>query len=211
MPREWDVWKYCNNYFSKHKINMMAFEFKIQLQGVSNPPVWRRLKISEKFSFEQMHIAIQNTFGWTNSHLHLFSPEGFDSSPQIGMPYEDSEEEILDSGKIIMKDIFKNEKQTFIYIYDFGDTWTHMITLEKITTEKIKTPSCIGGKGKCPPEDCGGHWGYKDFLQILSNPKHPEYQSTRYWAGLEDGEEWNAKEFDLKEANEMAGKTWLDF
>jgi hypothetical protein len=78
----------------------------------------------------------------------------------------------------------------------------HKITLEKITPEKVIKPSCIGGKGKCPPEDCGGIWGYPDFLGAVSNPKNPEYEEMRAWVGLEEGEEWDVNEFDLEEANE---------
>jgi hypothetical protein len=189
----------------------MAFEFKIQLMGIGKPSVYRKLKVPDNFTFDGFHIAIQNTFGWQSSHLFSFSPGGFGSSPQIEIPYEESEDETIDPAKIKLKEIFKKEKQTFIYIYDFGDSWTHKITLEKITTEKIKVPSCIGGKGKCPPEDCGGISGYQDLLEILSNPLHSEYDDTRTWLGLEDGEDWDASEFDLKQADKMAGKMWLGF
>lgn len=189
----------------------MAFEFRIQLQKTSKPPVWRKLKVPENFTFDRFHIAIQNTFGWLNSHLYEFSEKGDGSSFQIEIPHVDSEVEAVDSRKIKLKDIFEHEKQTFIYLYDFGDDWTHKITLEKITSEKIKAPSCISGKGKRPPEDCGGIWGYQYFLEILSNPKHPEYKEMREWAGLEDGEEWDVNEFDLEIANKMIKRDWVGF
>lgn len=31
-------------------------------------------------------------------------------------------------------------------------------------------PVCTGGKRSCPPEDCGGVWGYQNLLAALSNP-----------------------------------------
>lgn len=36
-------------------------------------------------------------------------------------------------------------------------------------------------KRACPPEDCGGIWGYKDLLAILENPEHEDYEEMRDW------------------------------
>ena len=179
----------------------MAFEFKIQLRGISKPAVYRKLKVPENLTFDQFHTAIQRAFGWHNCHLYAFSEIGYRSAFQIEMPDPDNEGDSIDSRKVKLKEIFKHEKQTFTYIYDFGDDWTHKITLEKITPEKIIRPSCIGGKGKCPPEDCGGIHGYQNFLEILSDPKDPEYEETREWAWLGEGEEWDVNEFDLEKAD----------
>ncbi|MGH2644759.1 MAG: plasmid pRiA4b ORF-3 family protein [Chitinophagaceae bacterium] len=184
----------------------MAFEFKIQLRGTSKPPVWRRLKVPENWTFIRFHLAIQRAFGWYNCHLFSFSPSVYNNDYEIQLPYEDAWEdpgvEIKSANKIKLKDIFKTEKQTFIYIYDFGDSWEHKITLEKITSEKINKATCLGGKGKCPPEDCGGIYGYQKFLETLRDPHHPEYEETRTWACLDDGEEWDVNEFSIEQVNE---------
>jgi len=53
----------------------------------------------------------------------------------------------------------KNER--FSYIYDMGDHWEHEIRIEAINPPPKKSyPTCIGGSGACPPEDCGGVDGY---------------------------------------------------
>ena len=181
----------------------MAFEFKIQIKGISKPPVWRKLKIPDNFTFHQFHLAIQNAFGWYQCHLYEFSERGYGSDFSIQMPHEESEENEMDSGKTKIKSVFKKEGKRFIYIYDFGDDWTHQIILENVTSEKILKPVCIAGKGKCPPEDCGGIYGYQNFLSILKDPTNEEYEETRVWAWLEEGEEWDTKEFNLEETNKM--------
>ncbi|MEO6949340.1 MAG: plasmid pRiA4b ORF-3 family protein [Ginsengibacter sp.] len=181
----------------------MAFEFRIQMKGISRPPVWRQLKIPDNCTFHQFHLAIQISFGWYNSHLYLFSKRGFGSDFSIQIPYGESEFNEVDSRKTKLKSIFKKVGDQFLYIYDFGDSWTHHIILDKITTEKILKPICINGKGKCPPEDCGGVDGYQDFLEAVQNPDNPEYEETRVWIGLENDEEWNPAEFDLEEVNKM--------
>ena len=184
----------------------MAFEFKIQLRGLSKPAVYRKLKVPENMTFDRFHTAIQNTFGWHNCHLYEFSAMSSGSHFQIEIPHPDNEGDSFDSRKVKLKEIFKHEKQTFTYIYDFGDDWIHKITLEKITPEKIIRTYCIGGKGKCPPEDCGGIHGYQQFLEIINNPKDPEYKEMREWAWLSKGKEWDVNEFDLEKANARAAR-----
>jgi len=183
----------------------MAYLFKIQIQGI-NPPVWRRLLVPEHLTFSKFHNIIQVAFGWENDHVYEFSPSGWDSSPTIGSQFEkyfdDGAE--MDSDKVKLSDIFKKEKQTFTYIYDFGDEWVHQITLEKITDEKLKKVSCVDGDGACPPEDCGGALDYMDFLEIIRDPKHPQYLDMLEWTGLEEGETWDkVHAFNLKAVNKL--------
>ncbi len=71
------------------------------------------------------------------------------------------------------------------YTYDYGDEWIHKVKLEGyIYREKgVKYPVCTDGARACPPEDCGGPSGYLNFLNIMANPRHPEYKEYRIWAG----------------------------
>jgi len=182
----------------------MALQFKIQLKGISKPPVWRKVLVPKNFTFHDFHRVIQAAFGWQDYHLYQFSSQGWDSYPVIAIPSDDDwEKPDMNSEKTKLSKIFTEEKQTYSYIYDFGDNWEHKITLEKITDDNSsKTASCIGGKGACPPEDCGGTWGYGSFLDVISNPEDPEHDGMLEWAGLEEGETWeDVARFDLEEVN----------
>ncbi|MCK5324066.1 MAG: plasmid pRiA4b ORF-3 family protein, partial [Desulfobulbaceae bacterium] len=97
-------------------------------------------------------------------------------------------------------DVINAEKEKFIYEYDFGDSWKHVILVEKILSNdpKIKYPVCIKGKRACPPEDCGGIWGYYDFLEVIQNPDHPEYNEMSEWW---DAGEFDPEAFDLDKVN----------
>jgi hypothetical protein len=88
----------------------------------------------------------------------------------------------------------------FTYTYDFGDNWRHVIQVEKVLAAEpgARYPRCVGGKRACPPEDCGGPWGYGDFLEAISNPKHPEHEDMLEWAG----DEFDPEAFDLEAVNE---------
>ena len=184
----------------------MTFQFKIQLKNISKPPVWRRVIVPEDFTFERLHDVIQAAFGWDGSHLYEFSPQGIGSYPYIGIPSKAAwdEKPDMNSTRTKLSKIFYCEKQTFVYTYDFGDNWQHKITLELIIDDDLsKKAVCIGGKGACPPEDCGGPWGYESFLQIISDPNHDEYATMREWAGLAEGETWNdVAGFDLEKTNQ---------
>ena len=186
----------------------MAFQFKIQLLNISDPTVWRRLLVPEQFTFLRMHNLIQAAFGWENHHLFQFSPKGYGSEPNIAMPFEDDDfaEKKVNPSKIKLSDIFHTPRQRYIYIYDFGDDWKHQIVLEKITENKILRAACIAGQGACPPEDCGGPWGYARMLEILGNPKDPEHKDMKEWLGLSKNQKWDADAFDLEKTKSRVAK-----
>ncbi|MBC8003882.1 MAG: plasmid pRiA4b ORF-3 family protein [Verrucomicrobia bacterium] len=180
----------------------MAYQFKIQLKNITKPPVWRRVVVSEKITFHDLHVVIQTVFGWDDYHLYQFSPSGYGSNPVIAIPSEgDWEKPEMNAAKTKLNKVFTREKQTFNYIYDFGDDWVHHITLEKILPGDVKTPACVAGKGACPPEDCGGPWGYEDLKAILADPNHEEHAEMKEWLGMEEDEQWDADEFDVEETN----------
>lgn len=188
----------------------MLFQFKIQLKNVTDPTVWRRITVPDNFSFYKFHLAIQAVFDWDNYHLFQFSPRGYGTWPVISIPepeYDDiNAGERLDAKKTKLKDIFIREKQKYIYIYDFGDDWKHEITLEKITDADQKKASCIAGKGACPPEDCGGPWGYEELKEKLSDPADPEYEEIKEWLGMDEDQEWDPGFFDITIGEEMIRK-----
>ena len=43
--------------------------------------------------------------------------------------------------------------------------------------------ACIAGANACPPEDCGGPWGYAALLEVLADPAHPEHAERLEWLG----------------------------
>jgi hypothetical protein len=119
------------------------------------------------------------------------------------MPGDDTWGEMnnIDYKKIKISDLLKKEKEKIVYEYDFGDGWEHDVLLEKILpdNEKLTFPVCLEGKMACPPEDCGGIWGYSDMLEILKQPKHEEYDNIIEWLG----EEFDPEHFDIEAVNKI--------
>lgn len=200
----------------------MAFVFKIKVDGSQKPPIWRKVKVNEDVTFDQFHIIIQTLFGWDGSHMYKFSPKGWGSRPEISYNFDDDfgmeapfskastfpHGERYDAEEIKLKDYFKVPKQTIIYIYDFGDDWTHTVELVEVSNEKVIVPLCISGKGSNLTDDCGGIWGFYDMVEAVNNPEHPEHEEYREWLGMEDDEKWDLNAFDLEETNEMLREVW---
>lgn len=141
----------------------VTYQFKIKLRGVSKPPVWRRVLVPSQFTFKSFHQVIQKAFGWWNEHLYQFGDAPYSQVLRIAEPNPDDwEEPTHDANKFTVGDYFKKgqQKKKLVYTYDFGDDWIHDIVLEEVLPEDRKHASCIGGKGACPDEDCGGPGGY---------------------------------------------------
>ena len=82
-------------------------------------------------------------------------------------------------------DYFTLSNRTAAYVYDFGDDWQHSVVLEEIAPlEDAGTlPVCLAGRRRCPPEDCGGAWGYEHLLAVLADPSHEEHEDLLAWVG----------------------------
>lgn len=173
-------------------------QLKIQLRGVTKPPIWRKVEVSATDTFYDLHNIIQGAMGWYNAHLHQF----IIGHNYIGLPdpYDDFMEK-KDSRKIKLGQVFTTIKDKITYEYDFGDGWEHLITLEAINEaeKNVTYPRLKQGKSACPPEDCGGVWGYIDLRAAINDPKHESYEDLREWMEMEEDEAFDPKEFDLEE------------
>lgn len=177
----------------------VIYQFKIELQHIE-PSIWRRIEVPYDYTFWDLHVAIQDAMGWEDSHLHQFEIklENSRAPGYIGIPmdddFDDNPELITRAGwEVPLSEIFTLPGVEVEYVYDFGDSWRHQILLESIHLAKSRAryPKCIDGQRACPPEDCGGAWGYQDIIKILADRKHPEYGETKEWVGR-----FNPERFD---------------
>lgn len=107
-----------------------------------------------------------------------------------------------DASKVKLSDIFSGNLRKLLYVYDFGDDWVHEITLEVVSEDKQKKAVCLSGKGACPPEDCGGVYGYENMKALFLESSGEQVESYREWLGLEEGENWDPTNFDIGEVND---------
>jgi Plasmid pRiA4b ORF-3-like protein len=163
-------------------------QIKVKLLGATKPPVWRRVQLRADTRLDELHDILQAALGWENYHLHAFSfgeEEFGPRDPELNLDFSDERQVTLGE----LTDIGAR----FRYTYDFGDNWEHEILVEDLLDPDPDThyPILVAAKGACPPEDCGGAWGYADLKEILADPNDERHQEMLEWLGLE-----NASEFD---------------
>jgi hypothetical protein len=178
------------------------FEIKIELREV-RPAVVRRVQVPGEITLAGLHQVVQVVMGWTDLHLHEFDVDG----ARYGLPDPDWDvDEVADEAGVKVFGLV-GQGGRMGYVYDFGDGWTHRLTVEKVLAAEpgVSYPRCVSGRRACPPEDVGGPWGYDGFLEAMADPSHPEHEHYREWAGGP----FDPAAFDLDEVNEeLAGLAW---
>jgi hypothetical protein len=177
-----------------------VYQIKVTLDG-SKPPIWRRIQVGSTTTLSKLHQILQTVMGWDDYHLHQYIIGGqyygdptFDESGELGI--------INEKGKRLDQLVAQADSK-FIYEYDFGDGWGHILIVEKIIEPEpgIRYPTCVKGKRACPPEDVGGMWGYGDYLEAIADPDHPEHEDMLEWHGPFDPEAFDLGAINQELAN----------
>jgi hypothetical protein len=168
-----------------------TFQIKVTLRDV-RPPIWRRLLVPSDILLPDLHDVLQVAMGWNDAHLHLFRVRD-----DCYAPPGDWASVGEDSRGVALSDLAPNKGARLVYEYDFGDGWTHDILVESVSPEPCAAVHCIAGRRRCPPEDCGGPWGYAELLSAMRDPSHERHQDVVEWCG----EAIDPEEFDLANVN----------
>jgi hypothetical protein len=175
----------------------IVYQIKVTLNG-SKPPIWRRIQVRADTTLAKLHTILQIVMGWANYHLHAFRIDSIDygeNSPELPMRSDK---------RTRLYQVIHGAKFRFRYEYDFGDSWEHVLVVERILPLEPDAhyPRCLAGKRACPPEDVGGVWGYMAFLEAIGNPEHPEHEQLLEWIG----DEFDPEAFDLEAVNRELAK-----
>lgn len=177
----------------------MPYQLKITLQDIA-PPVWRRVVVPGEFTLLDLHHVIQIAMGWEDCHLHDFTIQ----RKRYALPSEEDFDDPADESTVRLRDVVR-ARSKFVYQYDFGDGWHHMIMVEKASDYTVTVaPMCVDGARACPPEDSGGPQGYIEKLEALSNPRDSETEYLRDWMG-----DFDPEKFDLDSVNKELGQLFL--
>jgi len=155
------------------------YQLKISLDNV-RPSVWRRVVVRGDMTLDVLSDVRQCVMGWDGWHGHAFTINK--------TTYGDTESWGDDRMErdYTVADVVSKAGTQFRYEYDFGDSWIHTITAEKISTPSTpmkELARCTGGKNASPPEDCGGPYGYYEMLRAIRNPRHPQHEEMLEWLG----------------------------
>lgn len=170
-----------------------SYQLIVVLQDVT-PEVWRRVVVPGHWHLGRLHTVLQYAMGWTDSHLHEFEAGGV----RYGEPGSDSGAEVRREATARVHEVVPAVGARMLYTYDFGDDWRHDILVEA-NGEPVSQASCVEGGRACPPEDCGGPWGYTEMLEAVSDPEHPEHETFGEWLDAD----FDPAAFDVAGVNEI--------
>ncbi|QTX06337.1 plasmid pRiA4b ORF-3 family protein [Agromyces archimandritae] len=183
-----------------------GFRLRVDLQH-TKPPVWRRIEVSGDLTLPRLHAVLQATMGWTDSHLHRFRTGNDRMAPEFITPFdlEEGEEGMLED-EVRLDQLVAESGDRLWYDYDFGDGWKHVLRVEQVLDMPPEVPRCLTGKLACPPEDCGGVWGYgeladwvrSDYDGALRPEVFDSDEHARDWLPSD----WHPDRFDVDETNE---------
>lgn len=184
----------------KPKRPRAVYEIRVELDDVQ-PMVWRSFRCPADATLRDLHYVLQIVMGWTTSHLHAFQHDG-DRYTEPGPDFEMGGADI-DTDDVTVGELLRRVGDDLAYDYDFGDGWSHTVSLTAIHHDDGPELWCLDGAQACPPEDCGGPMGYARLLGILAKPKHPEHRDMRAWLEPEYPDGFNPAAFDLDLINEQ--------
>ena len=148
----------------------------------TEPLIWREVEVPTSITLKVLHDVIQAAMGWFDYHLWEFTI----NKRRYGLPMDEDwgTEPRLEASKLRLRDVLKPGKTVIDYMYDFGDSWEHRLTVTKVRAGEpdVRYPRYIGGERNCPPEDCGGLPGFYDLLDALADPAHPNHADAKEWA-----------------------------
>jgi hypothetical protein len=158
---------------STQQTDLHIYQLHVWLCEIS-PMIWRRLLVRSDSTIADLHYTLQIVMGWADTHLYRFRIRGRDYgiSRIGGIGFRD------DPHQVRLADIDFRHNERFLYEYDFGDLWQHVVRVERrLEIDAQRTyPLCIGGKRAALPEDCGGPSGF----MALQDTYSPGYFFDRY-------------------------------
>lgn len=181
-----------------------AFDLNVELILVENNAK-RKIRVGANITFERLHKITQAAYNWYEGHPYQFllfknGEEGERPSleivPDKEMAINFKTARLAHRAKL---SDYLDEYKFIVYIYDFGDEWTHYIdVVGKLDDCGENLPLLLEGENDAPPEDCGGPEGFADFLKIMSKPRHGEHKEMKEWAAEQGWERFDQRRSGLR-------------
>lgn len=186
--------------------HLRGFVVRLDLRDV-RPPVWRRLELRGDLTLLDLHYILQIAMGWQDCHLHRFRAGASRWAPYFRTEFDLSEgDDGIPEGEVRLDQVVAKKGDALCYEYDFGDSWHHLLKVEKVLDEVPETVRCTGGRMACPPEDSGGIYGFAE----LSAWVRSGYDESQLPTNFEDAEDvrawlpdgWDPDRFDPDRVND---------
>lgn len=182
-----------------------ALILRIELLNLTRS-VWRDFAVPENTALDQLHEFILMVMPWAGDHLHVFLEKRNERWTPLTPPDQGVEEQEEAEAGILLRGLLKAKGAKIRYAYDFGDDWTHEITLLGYGEPGSgdAEPRCLAGEGAAPLDDCGGPPGDEAIAQFVAARKigrHNKSDPLNDWVP----EDYDPACFSVEEANLQLG------
>lgn len=197
-----------NNVIKMNVPSSQQYHFRVKLMNTPYP-VWREFMVPSNTNLDELANIINNIMGWDGTHLYHFIYKDKRYLPSEYIEEDNfflfSRTEDLPSEEFLLADVFTEKGKRIKYEYDFGDSWMHEIWVKGIKEyepneeQKVKI---LKGSGACPPEDCGGVWGYTELLDLSKEKRISADERERLeWYGID--KDFDPEYFDIEYVKQL--------
>lgn len=187
--------------------DVKEYHVRIKLNN-TDLKIWREVKVPSNITLQALAELLLEVMGWMMEHMYQFRFKG---------EYYCSKEQIKDSlfpsndkdfAKVTLSDLLTEKGVRMKLEYDYGDSWEHDVWVKGIREyDEGEKPSItfVNGHGECPPEDCGGVWGYADLLGLTKKKKlTAEERENLEWYQMDEESEFDPEYCDIEFFKEVA-------
>jgi len=153
--------------YSKYSKNIgNVYILKVALER--DKKVWRKIAIRGGQTLQDLHDVIYDAFDRDDEHLYSYYIPAFlaksrtnkvmRTAKEYTHPYSLSgdmfDNEASNAAETSIESLYLSTGQKFFYIFDFGDSWWHEITVEETngTPDGEKYPRIVQRQGESPPQ-----------------------------------------------------------
>ena len=187
--------------------DVKEYHVRIKLNN-TDLKIWREVKVPSNITLQTLAELLLEVMGWMMEHLYQFRFKGeyYCSKEQMEDSFFPSRDK--DFAKVTLSDLLTEKGVRMKLEYDYGDSWEHDVWVKGIREyDKGEKPSItfVTGHGECPPEDCGGVWGYADLLGLTRKKKlTAEERENLEWYQMDEESEFDHEYCDIEFFKEIA-------
>ena len=142
---------------------------RIELRD-SDPLIWRQIEVPTSITLKVLHDIIQAAMGWFDYHLWEFTI----AKRRYGLPTDEDwgTEPRLEAAKVRLREVLKSGRTTVDYLYDFGDSWEHRLSITDVRAgdPNLSYPRYIAGEHNAR--------GLRGNSRILPDPRRSRGPQT---------------------------------
>ena len=206
----------------KHKfIGSSKREYHIRIKLNDAPvKIWRELVVPSNITLELLAFVLIDAMGWAHEHLYQFRGKNdvfYMNSHEIKEHKNSffgflSRVRYVNTEATSLNMVLQPKGGRIKFEYDMGDSWTHDVWV-KGTRDYAKNEEpvirLLKAEGTCPPEDCGGVWGYAELLE-LNNKKRKTAEDKERLEWYDISKDYNPEDCDLESLQNDIEALWLE-